>query len=624
MKLGGLSWSWLGGITAAVILALGVSFWLFACELERLRDEELTGQLLSEARLVVHALRDDWAARDARPIAGMVRALHDEGTDVAVLVTDGTVLVDTTGRGAAAESLLQQPEVKAALREGCGVSTRSGVHGVAPSRAVAVRVGSDAGELGVVWLARPRWTFVSHARSFGRVIGLVGLIAVATVLGLGIALTRRWAGLLRRLARAAQGLAEGDLSARTEIAGADEFARLAQSLNEMRRRLLGHVEAIDRQRRMLEALLDQLEEGVIATDDQRRIVMINPAALRLLNLGPPDGDRDRFLGKAVEECLPQHELQRLLSAAPDAPALQAGQAAGTGPAEAASPTVAERHLRIEGSRGVVHLLARASDLRPPGPADQAPGASIGRLMVLTDVSSLRRALDMQTDFVANASHELRTPLSSIRAAVETLLQMDLSRDGAEAGRFIEVIDRHSARLAAMAADLLDLSRIQGAGAARQKAALSLDEELGELTERFAEAVRAKGLHWEVDWSPGERRTLVVSRHLLRLVLDNLVDNAIQFTEPGGHVRVVCRTEPGQVVFEVADDGCGIPEADQQRVFERFYQVDRARGGTRRGTGLGLAIVRDAVTAMGGSVKLQSRVGAGTRVTVTIAQPEAPA
>jgi signal transduction histidine kinase len=604
MKFGGLSWKFLGGMALVVALALSVSFWLFAAEVERLRDEELTDQLLGEARLLALALQPGWGTRDVRPVAGMVSALHNEGTDVVVMAADGTDLVNTIGAGPLIADFLQQPETRGALMRGSASATRRGIHGPAPTRLVAVRLGSDADELGVVWLARPCWTFVTHARSFGPALALVAVIALATVVGLGAAVTRRWAGLLRRMTSAAHRLAEGDLSARAEAVGSDEFALLARALNEMRQRLRTHAETIDRQRRTLECLLDQLHEGVIAASGEGRIILVNATALRLLDLDSPAAGAAELVGQAIEQCLPQHELQRLLRV----------------PAGAAAQPVQEGHVRVETPAGVVHLLARASDLRLPAPANPASAAAAGRLVVLTDVTALRRALDMQTDFVANASHELRTPLASVRAAVETLLQMDGVKQSVEATRFVEVIDRQSARLTALATDLLNLSRIQSP-AASLAAALPLDTLLRELTERFAEAVRAKGLRWEVDWQPGERRTVTAQGHLLRLVLDNLMDNAVQFTEPGGQVRVVCRAAAEQVVFEVADTGCGIPEPDQPRVFERFYQVERARSGARHGTGLGLSIVRDAVTALGGTVRLESQVGVGTRVTVTLPQPK---
>jgi signal transduction histidine kinase len=621
MRLGGLSWKFLGGITVVVILALATSFWMFTAEVERLRDRELTAEMLAEARLLRHGLRDGWPAREAQPIAGMVHALQDEGTDVIVMITDGTVLVNTMG-AQAAEKLLQQPESLQALREGFGESTRNGIHGSAASSTVALRVGSDADELGVVWLARPRWTFVAEAGHFKRAIAAVGVIAVALILALDLVLTRRWAGLLRRLRRAAQSLSSGDLSARAEVGGSDEFALLAQSLNVMRRRLLAHTETIDQQRLTLESLLNQLQEGVIAAGGDGRIILMNPAARRLLGLPAPDRGGNGFAQPSVEQCLPQFELQRMLSTDP--------QAAGQMPPPAAASqlqdgngdlgiSAIERELQIDAPTGTLHLLARASELRLPNAAGPNDAAATGRLLVLADITALRQALQVQAEFVANASHELRTPLSSIRAAVETLLQMDLSRHNPDAGRFVSMIDRHSARLAAMASDLLDLSRLQSAASPVKSEVLELARMLRDLSERFAEAVAAKGLHWQMECS-GERRKIVANGHLLQLVLDNLVDNAIQFTEPGGHVRLICNAATEQVSFEVVDDGCGIPESDLERVFERFYQVERARSGARRGTGLGLAIVRSAVAALGGTVRLESELGRGTRVNVVIRQP----
>jgi signal transduction histidine kinase len=621
MRLGGLSWKFLGGITAVVILALGASFWMFTAEVERLRDRELTGEMLAEGRLLRHGLGEGWAARNAQPIAGMVHALQDEGTDVIVMVTDGSVLVNTLG-APLAEKLLQQPESLQALREGFGESTRSGIHGSAASRTVALRVGSDADELGVVWLARPRWTFVAEAGHFKRAIMAIGVIALALILALDLVLTRRWAGLLRRLRHAAQSLSSGDLSARAEVSGSDEFALLAQSLNEMRRRLLAHTETIDQQRQTLESLLNQLQEGVIAAGGDGRIILINPAARRLLGLPVPDRAGDGFARPSVEQCLPQFELQRMLSTGSRATdqSSPVGEAVGmqNGGGDFGI-RAAERELQIDAPTGTVHLLARASELRLPNAGGHDDATATGRLLVLADITALRQALQVQAEFVANASHELRTPLSSIRAAVETLLQMDLGKHDADAGRFVGMIDRHSARLTAMASDLLDLSRLQSATSRVKSEVLELARVLRDLSERFAEAVAAKGLDWQMECS-GERRKIVANGRLLQLVLDNLVDNAIQFTERGGHVRLVCQAETQEVAFEVVDDGCGIPAPDLERVFERFYQVERARSGARRGTGLGLAIVRSAVTALGGTVRLESQFGRGTRVRVVIPQP----
>jgi signal transduction histidine kinase len=245
---------------------------------------------------------------------------------------------------------------------------------------------------------------------------------------------------------------------------------------------------------------------------------------------------------------------------------------------------------------------------------------VGRLLVLTDITELTRMLQVKTDFVMNASHELRTPLSAIRAAVETLLGMDGAEHTHASRQIVHMIDRHSARLEAMVADLLDLSRIESGTARFQPETLHLEQTLSELRERFARRLNEKDLHWEMETHPPDA-TATVSPSLLNIVLDNLLDNAIKFTPDGGTVRTVAKVDNSTCHICVEDTGCGISEDEQSRVFERFYQVERARTGTTRGTGLGLSIVRHAVNAMSGSVDLDSAVGQGTRITITIPQPD---
>jgi signal transduction histidine kinase len=282
----------------------------------------------------------------------------------------------------------------------------------------------------------------------------------------------------------------------------------------------------------------------------------------------------------------------------------------------------ERKLTLSRAEGVRTVLARTSALTLPEWTGRA-GETAGRLLVLTDITALTHTIQMKSDFVANASHELRTPLSAISGAVETLLTMDLAQDAGAATRLIGVVERQAARLSALVADLLDLSRVEAAGAKFAPARVVLEDVFRELGERFGARLAAKRLHWETTIAPGAS-VLLVNRELFVLVLDNLVDNAIKFTAEEGRIAVAARrAEDGACGVSVADNGCGIPLPEQDRVFERFYQVERARtGGAQRGTGLGLAIVRHAVIAMGGKIVLDSAPGAGTRLEVFIPQPGA--
>lgn len=424
-----------------------------------------------------------------------------------------------------------------------------------------------------------------------------------------------FARVQRRVLEAARDLSSEDLATDPQASGADALDALSSTLNALRRRLASQMETIERQRRMLQALIDQSQEGVVVTHGDGRIALINPAAVRLLAIDVRRRGIRGLLDRHVADCIPQDALRRLLVGAPESSSTTGAQQAGGN----GDPRASELRLEIETRSGKVHLLARVSKLVLAQTEGPAGAVTPGRVLLLTDITELERTIRMRSDFVANASHELRTPLSTIRASIETLMTMDLASEAPAARRFIQKIERQSERLQQMVADLLDLSRLESDTESFEPERLDTVPVLDELHARFAEALERKGLHWEVTYDPPGANTIVVNSHLLRLVLDNLVDNAIKFTEPGGHIRVGLRRSKGLAVLEIVDDGCGIPEDEQQRVFERFYQVQQSRSGPERGTGLGLSIVRHAVEAMDGRVRLQSNPGGGTRAIVIVPQ-----
>jgi two-component system, OmpR family, phosphate regulon sensor histidine kinase PhoR len=429
-------------------------------------------------------------------------------------------------------------------------------------------------------------------------IGLLIAIVVAVAVGVVHGRLRR---RVRQLVRSVREMSEGVLDESIDVGGVDDVAALSSSLRVLRNQMSVQVELLERQRRMLQALVDQLQEGVIVARGDGRLALINPTAVRLLGLR--SGRAADLVGESVETCIPQHALQNWLL--------------GVTPLDADSAPM--RRLEVESDAGPVHLLVRAAEVVLAEPGLRTVDAPRGRVVMLTDTTELNRSIQMRTDFVANASHELRTPLATIRAAIETLLTMDLVAEGAAARTFMEKIDRHSARLELMVGDLLDLSRLETPATSFEAELIDLRRTLDDLHARFAERIERKRLRWEVVRTPRESWAVSLNPHLLRLILDNLVDNATKFTEPGGRIRVGVQIQPEEVVFAVSDTGCGIPEEDQQRVFERFYQVQRARSGPERGTGLGLSIVRHAVGALRGTVKLESKLGEGTQITVVAPQ-----
>lgn len=462
------------------------------------------------------------------------------------------------------------------------------------------------------------WEATDRSWSLGRLLFVLALLALASAGASTFWATRLQRRRVQRAVVAARRIADGNVATRVALGGDEEIDALARSLNEIRATLTEQAGQIDHLGRLQRSLLSQIREGVIVVDGNGRVVLINHAAVRLLNLPTRDaGDGSEHLGQVIERCIPQHDLQVMLRVEP-ARAAEAHPPRGRPGETPRDQDLAETRLQIDSARGVTHVLARASDFVLPQTRGATGATRVGRLLVLTDVTELTRSIQVKTEFVSNASHELRTPLSTIRAAVETLLETDAG--GADTARkFIDIIDRHSARLQAVVSDLLDLARLESPAARFEPRPLEIAYELDDLHSRFIPALNAKRIEWDAERAPGTPERMAVNPQLLRLTLDNLVDNAIKFTEPDGSVRVTVRGGPNWISFEVADTGCGIPEEEQERVFERFYQVERARSGAERGTGLGLAIVRHAVSAMNGSVTLQSAPGRGTRVTVTVPQ-----
>lgn len=606
MRFGRLFWKLFLGNAVLMAAVLLVCIWLIVRQVDQFYLSELTRTLHSQAETLRHLVTEHFDPAHATELNRLAKQIGRDdpaGIRITFIGAEGTALGDSESDPVSMEPHGDRPEVRQALREGWGENTRFS-HTLGRSmKYVAVRVGPAASPAGVVRVAMGLRAVREHSESVRRLVWGTGAIGLAACVLFALGLARLWSQPIRRITRAARQISRGDLNARVTAAGDDELAELGRSLNEMRARLATHLGTIDGQRRTLQSLVTQLQEGVVVTRPDGRIALINPAAACLLGIAEPV---EELIGRPVEACITPHHLQKML----------------LDHAEPGEASVHEVQITMHGQSSPASVLARACDLVLDFPDGHGASGrqSSGRLLVLTDVTPLARTLQVKADFAANASHELRTPLSAIRAAVETLLSIDPAKDAAAVRQFAEIINRHSIRMDALVRDLLDLSRIESSPAPFEASLLELPPVLVELHARYRERLEAKNLHWSSDLGP-DLGPVLVNPYLLRLVLDNLVDNTVKFTEPGGHIHITSRIQEYQnrrcLHIDVIDDGCGIPEDEQERVFERFYQVERARSGPERGTGLGLSIVRHAVSAMGGSITLSSKPGRGTTVSVVI-------
>ena len=333
-----------------------------------------------------------------------------------------------------------------------------------------------------------------------------------------------------------------------------------------------------RDRKRFNAILSTTSEGVLVLDEGSQVTFTNEAAGELLGLQAGDTQAQPMIAALRNPRL----------------------------ANLASQALAERQrCSAEINHGTKILEVFASPIEGP------PGV----VLILHDLTEIRQLESLRTDFVANVSHELKTPLTSIRAYVDTLLDGGLD-DPKNKRRFVEKIEKHVDRLGVLITDLLSLSRIESGQAISQHSRLDIREPLLETVSRMEPNAQSKSIRLNPEVS-NQPLHVLGDREALQQVFDNLVDNAIKYTESGGSVEVVAKAHGSEVRIEIQDTGMGIPPEDVPRVFERFYRVDKARSRELGGTGLGLSIVKHYVQALEGEILVDSKEGVGTTFTLKL-------
>jgi len=476
----------------------------------------------------------------------------------------------------------ERPEVIAARASGEGAATRGSVTiGVDTTYAAAVVRDSP---VSVVRVALPL-TVVDE-----RVRGVQRLAAVGLVIALVIAAALAWgtsvllSGRLRRIADTAARYAQGDFSRPTLDYGADEIGTVARVLDTSVRELSKRLDEMTRERAQLASILTGMFEGVVLVDRDRRLVLTNDAARHMLQLPANAG------GRAYQDVMVDPDVMSMLSAA------LRGQ-----------PT-APREVHLEHSPNGAFI---ANVVR----VEHAPDG--GAVLVLHDVTELRKLDRIRRDFVANVSHELRTPLTAVRGYVEALLDAPPA-DDADRRRFLEIIARHTLRMERLVRDLLRLARLDAGQETLERGIVPVDALITDVETDMAEALGRKRQRIVRHISPGAE-SVDGDPAKLHDVLRNLIENAINYGPEDSVIDVGASLADGAIAISVADRGPGIPTSDLPRIFERFYRVDRSRTRDPGGTGLGLAIVRHLVELHGGTVSAARRDGGGTVVSVRIAE-----
>jgi len=440
--------------------------------------------------------------------------------------------------------------------------------------------------LALICLALVAATLAAAESASPGTLGKIWPFLIAFLVAAGIAAfisSRSAARRIRRLKEFADRAAAGDFTPLERDYGYDEVADLAGSLGHAVAGFAQTIRSLTDERNRSSAILGSMVEGVAVVAADERILYCNWAFEQILEL--PEGSS---AGRKLVEALRQADLVALVRQA------LPGAEEVTGEVEVG--TVRPRNFSVT-----------AAPVR-------AAGAS-GAVLVLHDITELRRLERVRRDFVANVSHEFKTPLTAIQGFAETLLSGALD-DKANRKRFVEIIRQHAERLTRLTDDLLKLARIEAGRLELEFRPINVEALVNGCVETTRLKAETKGLRIRVDLQ--ERLPAVRGDGgQLGEVLQNLLDNAVQYTPPGGQIEVKARLNGREVIFTVADTGIGIPESDLERIFERFYRVDAARSREAGGTGLGLAIARHIVDAHGGRISVESAIGQGSRFHFTV-------
>jgi len=540
----------------------------------RLLHDEARGLL---ARSAGADAMSAFVRRAARPTESRVTVIAPDG----VVLGDSEVAPADLGR---LENHRDRPEVRAALEGRVGRDRRTSASVRAPLMYVALPVRDGDRTIGVLRLALPLSAVTSSYDQINRVMLAGGLVALVVACGIGIFVAGRVTRPVVEMQAIARQMSEGQFAVRAPVRSADELGALGRALNVMVLRLREQIHNLEAERAKATAILDGMVEGVVAVDGQECILLMNERARAMFGVGPGRGE-----GKPFLEVIRNADLHEIF---------RSGRTAGG---------VFRHELRLS------HPMDRT--LRVTAVPLRLTGEDPGLVLVVDDVTELRRLEHVRTEFIANVSHELRTPLTAIQGYLETLLGGALE-EREHARRFVEIAFRHTERLGRLLNDLTDLSNIE-----LGKVSLRLaPTPLRPIVDSVLELVAAKARDGEVTLTAEVSEVIHVQADHDRLVqvLINLVDNAVKYTPAGGAVTVRARpTADHRVEVSVSDTGGGIPRADLPRITERFYRVDKARSRELGGTGLGLAIVKHLVLAHGGDLVIDSEEGQGTTVRVLL-------
>ncbi|MFM9331363.1 cell wall metabolism sensor histidine kinase WalK [Paenibacillus mesotrionivorans] len=446
----------------------------------------------------------------------------------------------------------------------------------------------DGKVIGAVYIVKSMEDLYANIARINQIFITGTLIALALTALLGTILSGTITSPIKEITKQATMVAEGDFERRVRVYGQDEIGQLSNAFNNMTARLKEALAINEEEKEKLTSILTNMNDGVLATDERGRVIVMNPRAKEMLG--------------ADEQVAIGMDLFTLLGIPQEPELLQAQDSVQV-------KLIAIPDSREEDEELQVRLSVTSIHRREKGIS--------GNIVVLQDVTEQEKLEWSRREFVANVSHELRTPLTTIKSYLEALEDGALEEPEL-AKRFVGVTRNESERMIRLVTDLLHLSRLDSKEAGLKKRMTDVGEMLEDVADRFSFQLRQRHIGIGIHVEPAVGQVLL-DRDQIDQVLDNLVSNSIKYTGDGGHLAIRARLKDNgsQLEIEVEDNGIGIPKKDLSRIFDRFYRVDKARSRNMGGTGLGLSIAREIVKAHGGSITLDSELNQGTKVAFTL-------
>ena len=559
-----------------ILFSMGILGFYLVDFLRDVRLDDVRVQLQGEAGLLREASRPLFSEVDrGAKLDNLAKTLSEQiDARITIIASDGTVLGDSEEDPAKMENHAGRPEVESAILSGLGESMRYSTTLSQRMMYIAVPIVSGEAVIGVARVALPLTEVDQSINGLTTTVVLAMSIAALFAILAAIFIARATTRPIKELTGAVKQVAAGALDQNIYVGTRDESAELASAFNEMTRSLRQMIDALSAERNRLAAVLSNMADGVIMTDGDGVVLMVNRAAATIFGL-----TEERAIGSRLIERITDHEINDVLKSC-----LKSGK---------------QQAAQIERASGGLFVRVVATPIQ----GDESAGA----LLLFQDLTQVRRLQTVRQNFVANISHEMRTPLASIKAIVETL-QDGAIDDAKAAGDFLVHIDGEIDRMTQMVRELAELSRIETGERVLKIAPVDLNLTIKEAITKLRPQAERNRIEIMAVVNP-QLPIVSAEEERIQQVLINLLHNAVKFTPDGGEVTLSAKAEGDNVVVSVSDTGIGIPADDLPHVFERFYKADKARSG--EGTGLGLAIAKHVIQAHGGKIWVESKPGKGS-------------